>query len=305
MHVDAAKEFTGAPFKKICDKYGVDLYTSGTGHHQGNSIAERVIQTLMQSTLFMMYTANSPEREWTLAWEQAVYIYNRLPHKHFQELHCPLDKVNKSFPDYSRIKIFGCKAYVFNEAGGTRRINRLDYNRAHVRVFVGNTAQAHYKLLDRTTNQVTQDATIIKFDQSVNSVARLVHTPNLKSSLTMLDQEAVTEKPRPYQPGTDNLHVYKILNTCVYYDETEHKASGMLKVQTSEEGGNDDVWIKAIHLISTKPPMTSQGTRDDVWNSKPHITLLQEYIQREHQEMDLYHRVFSYTLRETTINKTK
>jgi hypothetical protein len=88
----------------------------------------------------------------------------------------------------------------------------------------------------------------------------------------------VTEKPRPYQPGTDNLHVYKILNTCVYYDETEHKAFGMLKVQTSEEGGNDDIWIKAIHLISTKPPLTSQGTRDDVWNSKPHITLLQEYI---------------------------
>jgi transposase InsO family protein len=155
VHVDAAKEFTGAPFKKICDKYGVDLYTSGTGHHQGNSIAERVIQTLMQSTLSMIYTANSPEREWTLAWKQAVYIYNRLPHKQFQELHCPLDKFNKSFPDYSRIKIFGCKAYVFNEAGGTRRKNELDYNRAHVRVFVGNTAQAHYKLLDRMKIQVT------------------------------------------------------------------------------------------------------------------------------------------------------
>lgn len=95
----------------------------------------------MQSTLSMIYTANTPEREWTLAWEQAVYIYNRLPHKHFQELHCPLDKFNTSFPVYSRIKIFGCKANAFNEAGGTRRKNELDYNRVYVRVFVGNTAK--------------------------------------------------------------------------------------------------------------------------------------------------------------------
>jgi len=106
----------------------------------------------------MMYTSSSPEREWSLAWDQAIYVYNRLPHKFFKQKHCPLEKYQNLRPDYSRICIFGCSAYPFIEPMRVR--GEININRAHQRTFVGNTDDNTYKLLNRKTGELTTKDTI-------------------------------------------------------------------------------------------------------------------------------------------------
>jgi hypothetical protein len=70
----------------------------------------------------------------------------------------------------------------------------------------------------------------------------------------------------------------------------------MLKVQTSAHG-EDRVWVKAIHLISTRPPLTAQGRPDQiVYDTKQHnINHLESYIINSNQdEINYYHSIFHY-----------
>ena len=98
------------------------------------------------------------------------------------------------------------------------------------------------------------------------------------------------------------LKLERIHDSCVYYDTYEQKYYGMLKVQTSAHG-EDRVWIKAIHLISTRPPLTSQGRPDTiVYTTKQHnIEQLQAYIAANREEINYYHNIFHYKDRTATI----
>jgi transposase InsO family protein len=58
LHVDQASEFMSNRFQSVCHNQQVKLYSSGSGHHQSNSIAERVIGTLKDMALAMMYTSS-------------------------------------------------------------------------------------------------------------------------------------------------------------------------------------------------------------------------------------------------------
>ena len=300
LHVDQASEFMSNKFQNVCHKQQVKLYSSGSGHHQSNSIAERVIGTLKNMALAMMYTSSSPEREWSLAWDQAVYVYNRLPHKFFKQKHCPLEKYQNLKPDYSRIRIFGCSAYAFIEPMRVR--GEININRAQQRTFVGNTSDNTYKLLNRKTGELTTKDTIVKFEQNVNQYAQLINTPDIKTTLTMFEQEALTILPKPYKSADNMLNIECIHDSCIYFDEHEQKYYGMLKVQTSAHG-EDRVWIKAIHLISTRPPLTAQGRPDQiVYNTKQHnITHLETYIASNRNEINQYHSIFHYRDRTATI----
>ena len=52
-----------------------------------------------------------------------------------------------------------------------------------------------------------------------------------------------------------------MIRASIYFDTHEQKYYGMLKVQTSAHG-EDRVWVKASHLVSTRPPLTAQGRPD-------------------------------------------
>ena len=228
----------------------------------------------------MMYTSSSPAKEWSLAWDQAIYVYNRLPHKHkfFKQKNCPLEKYQNLKPDYSRIRIFGCSAYPFIEPMRVR--GEININRAHQRTFAGNTTDTTYKLLNRKTGELTTKDTIVKFEQNVNEYAQLINTPNIKTTLTMFEQEAITILPKPYKSADHTMNIECIHDSCIYFDAHDQKYYGMLKVQTSAQGEEDRVWIKAVHLISTRPPLTAQGKPDTiVYNIKQNnIEHLESYI---------------------------
>ena len=63
--------------------------------------------------------------------------------------------------------------------------------------YVGNTPDATYKLLNGRTGELTTKDTIVKFEQNVNTFAQLINTPDIKTTLTMFEQEAVTILPKP------------------------------------------------------------------------------------------------------------
>lgn len=301
LHVDQASEFMSNKFQNVCNSQRVTLFASGSGHHQSNSIAERVIGTLKNMSLAMMYTTSSPETEWSLAWDQAVYIYNRLPHKFFNQKHCPYEKYQNLKPDYSRIRIFGCSAYSFIEPFRVR--GEINVNRANQRTYVGNTPNATYKLLNRRSGELTNKDTIVKFEQNViNTFAQLINTPDIKTTLTMFEHEAITVLPKPYKAADPALNIVQIYDTCIYFDTHEQKYYGMLKVQTNAPG-EDRVWIKAIHLISTRPPEISQGKADTIVHAikQSNIDHLKQYIAANPDEMYYYHSIFNYKHRSATI----
>jgi hypothetical protein len=78
----------------------------------------------------------------------------------------------------------------------------------------------------------------------------------------------------------------------------------MLNVQTSLPG-EEEIWIKATHLITTRPPQSAQGSQDTVpLNQKlKHIKLLEDYLRTaQHSEVQTYSRIFHYRTRKFKYN---
>ena len=72
-------------------------------------------------------------------------------------------------------------------------------------LLVGNTPYNTYKLLNRKTGELTTKGTIVKFEQ--NEYAQLINTPDIKTTLTMFEQEAITILPKPYKSPDHMLQI--------------------------------------------------------------------------------------------------
>ena len=72
-----------------------------------------VWQTLQDSMRAMMCTAQFQSKEWTLAFQHSVWLYNRVPHKHHGNKMSLFEFVTGLKPDLSHVKIFGSKCFKF------------------------------------------------------------------------------------------------------------------------------------------------------------------------------------------------
>jgi len=101
--------------------------------HQMNGRAERFNRTINNKSEAMRLQACLPPSYWEFSVNHAVYLYNRTPVRrtHWET---PIELTSKETPDLSKLKVFGCGAYVFIHKD--QRKNKLS-PKSELMIFLG------------------------------------------------------------------------------------------------------------------------------------------------------------------------
>jgi len=114
----------------------------------------------------MMCTAQFQKKEWTLAFQHSVWLYNRVPHKHHGNKMSPFEYVTGLKPDLSQVKNFGSKCYKFQFK--EERVDKLA-NRSEQCLYVGHSDERVNTFLfyHREEGKVTEGG-ISKVDENID-----------------------------------------------------------------------------------------------------------------------------------------
>ena len=111
----------------FCDEFAVKRgFTVPFGSPQ-NGQAERLWGVLQRCIRIVLVESGLPESFWHYAALHACWLHNHLPTKHNADYKSPYEMVFNSAPDFSKIRVFGCKCYVTmrDEIGGPDRPTRV------------------------------------------------------------------------------------------------------------------------------------------------------------------------------------
>lgn len=112
LRVDGAKEFLANSVKIVARKHGVKHLISDPYIHEQNSRCERVHQTVDSKVRPMLRNAGLPKTLWYKASKAAEYILNRTVTKALDLSKTPYEIKNGVKPSVSKLRVFGCAAYV-------------------------------------------------------------------------------------------------------------------------------------------------------------------------------------------------
>ncbi|KAK0574427.1 hypothetical protein LWI29_023559 [Acer saccharum] len=136
---------------------GLDLQNLGIQHlkspphtpeHVGT--AERKHRHVVETALTLLNHASLPPKFWSLAFQAAVYLINRMPTKvlHHQS---PYSKIFNKDPNYHKLRVFGCLCFPWLRPYTSHKLQP----RSKPCVFVGYSNEHNsYLCLDRSTNRV-------------------------------------------------------------------------------------------------------------------------------------------------------
>ena len=130
---------------------------------QQNGRAERFNRTISDKAQAMRFQAHLPESYWEFATSHAVYIYNRTPMA-CHNFKTPYELLNKSKPDISNIRVFGCGAYVYLPEDV--RNNKLS-PKAEMMVYLGTADGIKGHKFIRSTSNIIFYGTTAKFDEQL------------------------------------------------------------------------------------------------------------------------------------------
>lgn len=161
LRTDNGKEYKYGPFLKLCEKYGIQRHWTVRKTPQQNGVAERMNRTIAERARCIRLNAGLPKNFWAEAVSMAVFIVNRSPstalgNKVAQEVWTEKEV------DYSRMKIFGCPAYV--HVPGDER-SKLDAKSKQC-IFLGyEKGVKGYKLWDSQSKKVVISRDVV-FDEA-------------------------------------------------------------------------------------------------------------------------------------------
>src|SRR5437016_4344685 len=109
---DNGGEYIGKAYQDLLKRRGIIMFRSVPHQKQMNGRAERFNQTIDEKAESLRFQACLPPSWWEFCVLHALYLYNRTPIKRLKWL-TPLEFSGKETPDLSKLKLFGCGAYVF------------------------------------------------------------------------------------------------------------------------------------------------------------------------------------------------
>ena len=149
MKSDNGTEYINHNLIEYLKANGINFIHSVPGYPQQNGRAERLNQTLNYCTTTLLNSAKLSIKFWDSAVLCASYLYDINPH---QCIHNKIpDEVFFNKPiDISHLKVFGCKAFFYNN----RKTNKFD-NNTKPGIFLGYANDSlGYKILDISTNSI-------------------------------------------------------------------------------------------------------------------------------------------------------
>lgn len=132
LRTDSEAVFDSDAFNTYCAQSQIQLTHSAPNRQHQNGKAERALGVIANSARTLLYDANLPDQFWAYAMDTAAVVRNRLPYNAGPS---PTERYTKRRPDLSRLRVFGCKAYV--HVHPARRKGGKLAERARPGIFVG------------------------------------------------------------------------------------------------------------------------------------------------------------------------
>ena len=160
IYSDGGKDYQGL---KIMFAYsGIQHLISPPYTPQHFASTERRHRHIVETTLTLLHHASIPLKYWTLAFQAAVYLINRMPSPVTRNK-SPYFHLFKQSPNYLSLKIFGCLCYPWLRPYASHKLEP----RSRPCVFVGYSIPHHaYLCLDPSTNKIFTSRHVIFVENS-------------------------------------------------------------------------------------------------------------------------------------------
>ncbi|GBM13453.1 Retrovirus-related Pol polyprotein from transposon TNT 1-94 [Araneus ventricosus] len=186
IRCDNAKEYVSGELQKVARNAGVEIDPCPPYTSQLNGVAERMNRTLFDKARAMLYDSRLPKSCWGYAIQAAAFLHNRIPCTSIND-HTPYELKYSTKPDLSKIRIFGCDAYV--KVADTER-RKLDPKLKNM-IFIGYSSMG-YRVMDPVTRRVTVSRNV-RFDEKKIISDKLSATPNIENQEDTSDLGEETE----------------------------------------------------------------------------------------------------------------
>ncbi|GBL89729.1 Copia protein [Araneus ventricosus] len=188
IRCDNAKEYVSGELQRVARNAGVEIDPCPPYTPQLNGVAERMNRTHFDKVRAMLYGSKLPKGCWGYAIQTAAFLYNRIPCTSINDC-TPYELKYSTKPDLSKIRIFGCDAYV--KVADTQR-RKLDPKSKKI-IFIGYSSMG-YRVMDPVTRRVTVSRNV-RFDEKKIISDKLSATPNVENQedISDLGEEEETE----------------------------------------------------------------------------------------------------------------
>ena len=196
----------GGEYQKLHNQFfknlGIAHHVSCPHTHQQNGSAERKHRHIVETGLALLAHASVPIKFWDEAFLTATYLINRLPTRVLDNL-CPLERLFKTPPNYSMLRIFGCACWPHLRPYNQHKLSF----RSKACVFLGYSGlHKGYKCLDMDSGRIYISRDVI-FDETKFPFSNIPSSnvaPNMDSSSINLNTNHIHIFPGNFMHAAEN-----------------------------------------------------------------------------------------------------
>ena len=149
LHSDSEAVLKSKNMSAYLEAHRISARASPPHTHERNGIVERAIQTIFDTTRALLQQGQLEDKFWPVAMHHAVYLRNRSPTQALGGS-VPLKELNGSLPSLSKLRKFGCKAFVKVDDSARRALDP----KARPGIYVGHSELSDsFRVMVRNTNR--------------------------------------------------------------------------------------------------------------------------------------------------------
>ena len=237
-------------FKALLISEGMGYQTTAPYVHTGNAVIERYWRTLLKVTRAIMTAVKFPFELWPLATNHAAHILNVIPDTKTsvtsdRALKSPYERAYGKLPDLSRMRVFGCTAYAWQDSSKLYTLA----NRSIEGLYVGYEEESPCYLLWDTQKQKIRRVGQVQFDESPKTLSSALSDRDaLKSDFEVpLEEELyVSEADVSTQKSVDS--VVNVLDICKMTDSNSECFA--VALVAAQKDHSDSQWVTVRALFS-------------------------------------------------------
>jgi hypothetical protein len=226
IKMDNGPENIGQELHLWCQENGINLEFGNPYTPENQGIAERKIQTLVNTARSLLAKANMKKSYWGDALLTANYIRNRCP-RHYNNGMCPYERFHGKKPQYNYMKIFGCRGWVLQRRKHIKHLQRWERN-AKEYVFIGYTNNG-YKMMSIDESEVIYSRNII-FNEALLGFP---HNWNVRESENIVESIIIESDDEESKGEESNSEEER--EQSFYYDIDEENENTSENTQEPDE----------------------------------------------------------------------